>query len=279
MKLFRHGPIGAEKPGLVAADGSLRDLSGVLSEIAGDALSDRGLDRLRAMDAQALPRLDGVRFGVPVSHVPNILGIGRNYAAHAKELGNATPAEPLVFNKHTGSMAGAHDAIVLPEDLQKADWEVELAVVIGRSGLRVSEADALDYVAGYLICNDISERHLQLDGTGQFVKGKSYPGFAPLGPYLVTRDEIPDPQALALRFWLNGEIMQDGRTADMIFSVAEIISYVSRFLRLMPGDILTTGTPSGVGQGRTPPRFLTPGDRIAAEVDGLGRQEAAVISA
>jgi 2-keto-4-pentenoate hydratase/2-oxohepta-3-ene-1,7-dioic acid hydratase in catechol pathway len=273
MKLLRYGPPGGERPGLVGPRGEIRDLSGVVEDMTGDALSPEGLERLRGLDVAALPVVSvAPRLGAPVGGVSKFIGVGVNYAAHAAEMGRAAPSEPVLFSKAASSIAGPCDDVVLPPGASKVDHEVELAVVIGATARRVGEAEALDYVAGYCICNDISERAWQHERGGQWFKGKSADGFGPLGPWLATRDEIPDPQALRLQLGLNGETVQDSTTADMIFSVRFLVSYASQFMTLTPGDVITTGTPPGVGAGRSPQRFLKPGDRMRLVVEGLGEQ-------
>lgn len=273
MKLVRYGPPGGEKPGLLAADGSLRTLSGEVEDLSGAALSPGELARLRTLDPSSLPRVTGEpRFGSPVGFVGKCIGVGLNYADHAAEAGMAAPDEPILFMKANTAISGPHDDLRLPPESQKTDWEVELAVVIGTLARRVSEAGALDCVAGYAVMNDLSERSYQLEGTGQWLKGKSCDGFAPLGPWLVTADEVSDPQSLKLWTKVNGEIMQDGSTATMIFPVRFLISYISRFMTLSPGDVIATGTPPGVGMGRKPQIFLKEGDVVEVGVEGLGEQ-------
>jgi 2-keto-4-pentenoate hydratase/2-oxohepta-3-ene-1,7-dioic acid hydratase in catechol pathway len=282
MKLLRYGPPGAERPGLVGPQGEIRDLSGVVADISGETLSDAGLNRLRRLDVAALPvvssgvGLSGVRLGAPVGFVSKFIGVGVNYAEHAAEMGRAAPAEPVLFSKAVSSIAGPCDDLTLPPGSTKVDHEVELAVIIGRVARRVSEADALDCVVGYCICNDVSERAWQHERGGQWLKGKSADGFGPLGPWLATRDEVPDPQNLSLWLELNGEKVQSSSTAKMIFGVRSLVSYVSQFMTLTPGDVITTGTPPGVGAGRSPQRFLKPGDQLRLSVEGLGEQSQTV---
>lgn len=279
MKLFRYGPRGAERPGLVDEDGTLRDLAGVVSDIDASTLGPAELDRLRAVDAKSLSEIEQpVRYGVPLAHVPNLVCIGLNYTDHAEETNAPIPSEPIVFNKHTSALCGANDPVVLPSGSTKLDWEVELAFVIGRRCWQVPEERALDYVAGYCVLNDISEREFQLEKEGQWMKGKSFPSFAPCGPWLVTTDEIGDPQNLDLWLDLNGKRVQTGTTTRMIFSCAHIVSYLSRFMALQPGDVVTTGTPPGVGLGATPPIFMKAGDTMRLGVSGLGEQEQRVVS-
>ncbi|MGF1658738.1 MAG: fumarylacetoacetate hydrolase family protein [Rubrimonas sp.] len=273
MKLLRWGETGREKPGALDAEGAIRDLSAVTADLAGDAVSCEALDALRGLDLSALPRVEGApRIGPCLGWVPNFHAIGLNYGRHAEEVGAKRPPEPILFSKATTCLAGPNDDLILPPDSEKSDWEVELGVVIGRWCDHVAEADALAHVAGYCVVNDVSERAWQIERKGQWVKGKSAPGFGPVGPWLVTADEIADPQALALELRLNGETMQSSTTADMIFSVAEIVSYMSRFMALRPGDLIATGTPEGVGMARTPTRFLRAGDEMALSVAGLGEQ-------
>lgn len=279
MKLIRFGEPGRERPGLIDDTGTLRDLSGIVPDIAGSVLSDVGLDGLRALDPAALPAVrDGMRIGPCVGGVGKIIGIGLNYSDHAEEAGMPEPAEPILFMKAASSLCGPNDPTPVPPGSEKLDWEVELAVVIGTRAKNVAEAEALSHVAGYAVCNDVSERGWQLGGTGQWVKGKSYDNFAPLGPWLVTRDEVPDPQNLPLWLDVNGTRAQTGTTAKMIFGVAHLVSYVSRFMTLLPGDVITTGTPPGVGMGMKPPRYLVPGDVVELGIDGLGQQRQEVVA-
>lgn len=279
MKLFRFGDKGAEKPGVIAADGSLRDLSGLVPDIAGGVLSPSSLAALRSLDATLLPLApEGARLGPCVGSVGKMVCVGKNYAEHARETGAAPPSEPILFMKATSALCGANDAVIIPRGSTKLDWEVELGVVIGSEARYVAQEDAMAHVAGYCIVNDISERAFQLEGTGQFVKGKSADTFGPTGPWLVTADEIADPQALRLTLDVNGRRMQDGTTADMIFGVAFLISYISRFMSLQPGDIISTGTPSGVGLGMQPPLFLKAGDVMDLAIEGLGTQRQTVVA-
>ena len=280
MKLMRVGPKGQERPTLVDAEGTIRDLSGVVPDFAGEGVSLEALDRIRALDPVTLPALpEGARIGACLASVPTFHCIGLNYAKHAAETGGKPPREPILFTKASSSLSGPNDAVILPPGSEKSDWEVELGVVIGKPCWQVSEADALSHVAGYCVVNDLSEREWQMERGGQWVKGKSAPGYGPCGPWLVTADEVPDPQALRLSLDLNGETVQDSDTSDMIFSVAEIISYMSRFMLLVPGDLIATGTPSGVGLGMEPKRFLRPGDRLALRVEGLGEQRQEIVAA
>lgn len=269
MKLLRYGPAGAEKPGLLDDDGTIRDLSGHLLDLTAAAITADGLASLRGLDPASLPVVDGApRLGPPIANPGNLLCIGLNYRDHAAESGMALPAEPIVFSKHTSALAGPNDDVALPRGSQRMDWEVELAVVIGREAYGVREQDALGCVAGYTVCNDVSERTFQLERGGQWIKGKSSPGFCPLGPVLVTADEIADPQDLRLWLTVNGKPMQDGSTADMVFPIAHIISALSTFMRLLPGDVIATGTPAGVGMGRGV--YLKRGDVMELGVDGIG---------
>lgn len=273
MKLARYGRIGKEKPGLIDKDGKLRDLSGVITDIGPDQLSDKTLAKLARIKPETLPHVRGKpRWGVPIAGVGKFIGIGLNYSDHAAEAGMAIPKEPIIFMKATTSLSGADDPIMLPKGSKKADWEVELGVVIGTVARYVSEKEALNHVAGYCVVNDVSEREYQIERGSQWDKGKGCDTFGPVGPWLVTKDEIDNPQRLGLWLDLNGERVQSGNTRTMIFSVAKIVSYVSRFMTLMPGDIITTGTPPGVGMGMKPQRFLKRGDVISLGIDGLGEQ-------
>ena len=272
MKLVRYGAPGAEKPGLMDGD-TLRDLSGHVDDITGAVLDDAALDRLRAIDPKSLPALDGaVRIGPCVGNIGKFLCIGLNYSDHAAEQGLPIPAHPILFFKANSAIVGPNDDVVMPRGSARSDWEVELGVVIGKETKYVSEADALDSVAGYCIVNDVSEREFQQNLPGQWTKGKSCDTFGPTGPYLVTRDEVADPQALDMSLKLNGETMQTGNTATMIFSVAEIISHLSQLFTLHPGDVISTGTPPGVGDGMKPQRYLALGDVMELTIDGLGTQ-------
>jgi len=274
MKLLRYGPAGEEKPGLLDQDGTIRDLSNEIDDVAGAALDDQVLQRLARIDPSSLPAVDGnPRLGPCVGGVGKFVAIGLNYYDHARETGMEPPPEPIVFTKHTSCIVGPNDDVVLPRGSVKGDWEVELAFVIGRHTKYITEAQALDYIAGYCVVNDVSEREFQIERAGQWVKGKSCDTFGPTGPWLVTRDEVPDPQALTLWLDVNGERQQDGSTATMIFSVAHIVSYLSQFMSLQPGDLVCTGTPPGVGMGQKPQRFLKAGDVMRLGIDGLGEQE------
>jgi 2,4-didehydro-3-deoxy-L-rhamnonate hydrolase len=274
MKLMRAGPEGKERPAIVDNAGRIRDLSGRVPDFAGTAVSNSALDAIRAIDLETLPIIEAPgRIGACLASVPNFYCIGLNYAKHAAETGATPPAEPIIFNKATSCLSGPNDPVIIPRKSVKTDWEVELGVVIGREALYVSEEDALDYVSGYCTINDVSEREFQIERGGQWTKGKSAPSFGPVGPWLVTADEVPDPQALRLWLSLNGKVVQDSDTSDMIFTVRQIISYMSQFMKLLPGDIIATGTPSGVGLGMKPPVFLKPGDVMELEIEGLGRQK------
>jgi 2,4-didehydro-3-deoxy-L-rhamnonate hydrolase len=273
MKLVRYGPVGQEKPGLIDSAGTLRDLSGRLPDIDGAALAPERLAALQAIDPATLPAVPGSpRLGPPLTGVGKIVAVGLNYSDHAAEAGLPVPSEPILFMKATTAISGPHDPVIIPKDSVKTDWEVELAIVIGSVARHVAERDALRYVAGYMICNDVSERAYQIEHQGQWVKGKSCDSFAPLGPWLVTADEVPEPQSLSMWLDVNSERMQTGSTATMIFGVARLVSYISRFMTLMPGDIIPTGTPPGVGLGFKPPRFLKPGDVMRLGIEGLGEQ-------
>lgn len=280
MKLLRYGLAGSEQPGLVGRGGEIRALSGIIADIEGEALSNKGLAKLAALDPETLPLVEGSpRLGPPVAGVQKFIGIGLNFSDHAREAGLPVPEEPILFTKAVSSLSGPNDDIVFPPGALKADWEAELAFVIGEKTKHVSEADALSHVAGYAVCNDASERAYQLEGTGDWLKGKSQDTWGPVGPWLVTRDEIPDPQALSIRLEVNGTRMQSGDTGTMIFPVAKLVSYVSRFMTLYPGDIVTTGTPPGVAMGRDPQPWLKDGDVITLGIDGLGEQRQRVVFA
>ncbi|MDX1366686.1 fumarylacetoacetate hydrolase family protein [Pseudomonas sp.] len=273
MKLLRHGPAGQEKPGLLDATGRVRDLSAVIDDISPELLAPENLAELATLDESSLPLVPAdVRLGPPLARIGKIVCVGLNYADHAKESGLPVPAEPVLFMKATSAISGPFDPVILPRGSSKTDWEVELGVVIGRKAQYVERAEAMDYVAGYCIVNDVSERAFQLERGGQWDKGKSADTFAPIGPWLVTRDELADVADLQLRLSVNGELRQQGNTRTMIFSIEEIVSYVSQFMTLNPGDVISTGTPPGVGAGMSPPQFLRPGDRMTLSIDGLGEQ-------
>ncbi|MCD1626524.1 MAG: fumarylacetoacetate hydrolase family protein [Paracoccaceae bacterium] len=268
MRFVRYGEIGAEKPGVLDAQGRIRDLSGIVPDLAGAVLSS-----LPQVDSDSLPLVAGnPRLGAPVGQVGKFICIGLNYADHAAEAGMEPPAMPIVFMKATSAICGPNDPVYLPRGAAKGDWEVELGVVIGKTAKYVTEAQALDHVAGYCVINDVSERAFQLDRVGQWTKGKSADTFGPIGPWLVTPDEAGDPQALGLTLDLNGQRVQTGTTATMIFSVAQIISHLSEMMSLQPGDVIATGTPPGVGMGMKPPRYLTEGDVMELQIEGLGQQ-------
>jgi 2-keto-4-pentenoate hydratase/2-oxohepta-3-ene-1,7-dioic acid hydratase in catechol pathway len=279
MRLVRYGRPGKEKPGLFDEEGRLRDLSGIIDDIDAATLGDKALRKLAKIDWKTLPLVRGnPRLGVPVKGVGKFIGIGMNYADHAIETGAAVPKEPIFFTKAISSLSGPDDPVQLPKGSKKTDWEVELGVVIGTRAQYVSEADALKFVAGYCVVNDVSERAFQFEMGSQWDEGKGCDTFGPVGPFLVTRDEIVDVQDLDLYLELNGKRMQTGNTSNMIFSVAQIVSYVSRFMTLEPGDIITTGTPPGVGMGRSPQRFLKKGDKLRLGIAGLGEQQQEVVA-
>lgn len=279
MKLVRYGDKGREKPGALDADGAIRDLSGVAADFAGGALALAEIDKLRGLDLSSLPQVDAnARLGSCVASTPNFFCIGLNYAKHAAETGAKEPAEPILFSKASSALCGPNEDVIIPKDSEKADWEVELGVVIGAHVEHVSEADALKTIAGYCVINDVSERAFQIERGGQWVKGKSAPTFGPTGPWLVTADEVADPQKLDVFLEVSGEMMQKSSTSDMIFGVAEIISYMSRFMALQPGDVIATGTPEGVGMGMKPQRFLRAGDTMRLGVEGLGEQTQKVVA-
>lgn len=279
MKLLRFGALGAEKPGLLHDDGTIRDLSGVIDDISGDVLSDEGLARLRTLDAQDLPKVEGnTRLGACVGHVGKFICIGLNYADHAAESGMELPQEPVIFFKATSAIIGPNDTVEIPRGSVKTDWEVELGVVIGKEAKYISEAEAMDHVAGYCVVNDLSERDFQLHRSGQWVKGKSADTFGPIGPWLVTRDEVADPQNLPMYLEVNGHRYQDGSTRTMHFGVATVISHLSQFMSLQPGDVISTGTPPGVGMGQNPQVYLKPGDMMELGIEGLGVQKQNVIA-
>ena len=277
MKLLRYGPAGAEKPGVLDADGRVRDLSGQIADIAGDVLTPDGLARLAGLDLAALPVVDGtpqqdLRLGPCVGHVRKFIAIGLNYADHAAESNMPVPAEPIVFNKWTSCIVGPDDDIQIPRGSTRTDWEVELGVVIGAPASDVSEAEAMAHVAGYCVVNDVSEREWQLERGATWDKGKGFDSFGPIGPWMVTADEIADPQDLSLWLEVDGRRFQDGSTRTMVFGVAALVSYCSRLMTLMPGDVITTGTPPGVGMGQTPKVFLKGGETMRLGIEGLGEQ-------
>jgi 2-keto-4-pentenoate hydratase/2-oxohepta-3-ene-1,7-dioic acid hydratase in catechol pathway len=279
MKLLRYGEIGREKPGILDKDGRIRDLSQIVPNLAGDALGRESLNRLRALDVSTLPLVQGEpRLGPPVGVVPKFLGIGLNYRDHAAETGMPIPELPIVFAKASSCVSGPTDPILQPKGFNRMDFEVELAFVIGTRAKNVAEANALAHVAGYCVCNDLSERSLQKGGPGEWIKAKSYDSFGPLGPWLVTTDEISDPQKLDLALDLNGTRMQTGSTSTMVFTVAALLAYISQYMTLVPGDVITTGTPPGVGMARSPRVFLKAGDELWLTVSGLGEQRAKVVA-
>ena len=278
MKLLRYGSVGNEKPGLLDQDGSIRDLSSVINDIDGETLSPRSIEQLSGISLESLPTVAGEpRLGTCVGNISKLVCIGLNYSDHAKESGMAIPTEPIVFMKAISAISGPNDNIELIRGSEKTDWEVELGIVIGSHTKYVTEDDALDHVAGYCVVNDISERHWQLERQGNWTKGKSGDTYGPVGPWMVTRDEVPNPQALDLWLKVNGKTMQDGNTDTMIFGVKTIVSYLSQCMSLQPGDVIATGTPPGVGQGMNPPVFLKAGDEVETSVAGLGTQKQTVI--
>ncbi|MGO4389685.1 fumarylacetoacetate hydrolase family protein [Microvirga sp. 2YAF29] len=279
MKLVRYGSIGQEQPGLIDKAGRVRSLSGKISDIHGPTLDPCTLTRLKAIDPESLPLVpEGVRLGACVGQVSKFVCVGLNYSDHATEAGLQVPAEPALFMKAPSSICGSTDNLILPRGSKKTDWEVELGIVIGRHTRYVTEADALLHVAGYCIVNDVSEREHQIERAGQWMKGKSADTFGPIGPWLVTADEVPDPQSLGLLLHVNGRLYQSGSTANMVFGVAFLVSYISQFMSLLPGDVIATGTPSGVGFGQKPPIFLKAGDHVCAAIDHLGTQNQRVVS-
>ncbi|KZK75683.1 Ureidoglycolate lyase [Pseudovibrio sp. Ad13] len=274
MKLLRYGELNAEKPGVLDADGNIRDLSGVVGDIAGDTLSADGLAKIAALDLTSLPVVEGnPRIGACVGNVGKFICIGLNYSDHAAEAGMEVPKEPVTFFKATSAICGPNDDIEIPRGSVKTDWEVELGVVIGKHTKYVSEKGALDHVAGYCVVNDLSERDFQLHRSGQWVKGKSADTFGPIGPWLVTRDEVEDPQNLSMYLEVNGHRYQNGSTKTMVFDVAKVISHLSQFMSLQPGDVISTGTPPGVGMGQKPETYLKPGDKMELGIEGLGVQK------
>jgi len=280
MKLVRYGAKGAEKPGLIDQSGQLRDLASHLRDLDGEAYAPASLKKLAALDPATLPAVSGTpRLGAPVTGISKFVAIGLNYSDHAKETGNPIPPEPIFFLKANTSLSGPTDPVEKPRGSTKLDWEVEIAAIIGTRAKYVSEAEALDHVAGYCICNDVSERNFQIERGGTWTKGKSHDTFGPLGPWLVTKDEIADVQQLSMWLDVNGQRRQTGSTATMIFSMAKCISYVSQFMTLLPGDIITTGTPPGVAMGMKPPQFLHVGDVMTLGIEGLGEQRQEIVEA
>ena len=279
MKLLRYGPLGDEKPGVLDAEGNIRDLSGIVADLTPAELAPDRVAALRALDASRLPQVEGSpRLGVPVAGIGKFIAVGLNFADHAREAGLEPPPEPIFFTKAISCLNGPDDDVMIPRDSTKTDWEVELGIIIGRTCRYVEQAQALQHVAGYVLVNDVSERHFQKGLGSQWDKGKGCDTFGPCGPWLVTPDEIPDPQALDMFLDVNGTRMQTGNTATMIFPVAECIAYVSRFITLHPGDLLITGTPPGVGEGKKPPVFLKPGDTMRLGITGLGEQHQRVVA-
>ncbi|CDM55707.1 MULTISPECIES: fumarylacetoacetate hydrolase family protein [Rhizobium] len=273
MKLMRVGELGHEKPALLDSDGKIRDLSAHASDIGGDAISPEGLSKLKALDPRSLPEVASGRIGACVAGTGKFICIGLNFSDHAAETGATVPPEPVIFMKATSAIAGPNDNVLIPRGSEKTDWEVELGVVIGKTAKYVSEADALDYVAGYCVSHDVSERAFQTERAGQWTKGKSCDTFGPIGPWLVTKDEIADPQNLGMWLKVNGETMQNGSSKTMVYGVAFIVSYLSQFMSLHPGDVISTGTPPGVGMGMKPQRFLKAGDVVELGIEGLGTQK------
>ncbi|MCK4204246.1 fumarylacetoacetate hydrolase family protein [Brucella pituitosa] len=274
MKFLRYGETGQEKPGLLDADGNIRDLSAHVSDLSGAVLSPEALAKLGSLDVNALPKVEGnPRLGPCVAGTGKFICIGLNYADHAAESGMAVPPEPVIFMKATSAIVGPNDDLLIPRGSEKTDWEVELGIVIGKTAKYVSEEDALDYVAGYCTLHDVSERAFQIERAGQWTKGKSCDTFGPTGPWLVTKDEVADPQNLGMWLKVNGDTMQDGSTKTMVYGVRHLVSYLSQFMSLQPGDIISTGTPPGVGMGMKPPRYLKAGDVVELGIEGLGTQK------
>lgn len=278
MKLVRHGQAGQERPGLIDSEGQIRDLSAICGDFGPAFFANDGISRLKSVDVQSLPVVaSGTRLGPCVSQPGNFIAVGLNYVQHAIETNAEIPKDPILFNKAPSCISGPSDPVLLPKNSTKTDWEVELALVIGKQAHYIDEADALSYVAGYFICNDVSEREFQLERSGQWVKGKMFPTFGPLGPWLVTSDDIVDVQNLRLWLELNGKRIQDSSTSDMIFTVAKLVADISQYVILQPGDVITTGTPPGVGLGMKPEKYLRPGDIMRLGIDGLGIQEQRVL--
>ncbi len=273
MKLMRVGKPGQEKPAILDAEGKVRDLSAHVKDIGGDAISPEGLKKIAAIDVTTLPVLNEDRIGACVAGTGKFICIGLNFSDHAAETGATVPPEPVIFMKATSAIVGPNDNVVIPRGSEKTDWEVELGVVIGKTAKYISEADALDYVAGYCVSHDVSERAFQTERAGQWTKGKSCDTFGPIGPWLVTKDEITDPQNLGMWLKVNGQTMQDGSSKTMVYGVAHVVSYLSQFMSLQPGDVISTGTPPGVGMGLKPPRYLKAGDVVELGIEGLGSQK------
>jgi ureidoglycolate lyase/2,4-diketo-3-deoxy-L-fuconate hydrolase len=277
MKLLRYGSLDQEKPGIIDTDGNIRSLEGVIDDVDGGVLSEDNLKRLQTLDLTSLPIIDaGVRIGACINKVGKFICVGLNYADHAAESGMAVPSEPVLFMKATSSIIGPNDAVVMPPKSEKSDWEVELGVVIGKETKYISEEDALDHIAGYCVINDLSEREFQIEKEGQWCKGKGCDTFGPIGPYLVTTDEVTDSNELDIWLELNGEMVQDGNTRTMVYKIPFLVSYISQFMSLQPGDIISTGTPPGVGLGFTPPKYLKEGDVMRLGISGLGEQQQTV---
>ncbi|MGO4138126.1 fumarylacetoacetate hydrolase family protein [Rhizobium brockwellii] len=273
MKLMRVGEAGSEKPALLDADGKIRDLSGHVADIGGEAITPAGLAKIAAIDPKSLPEIAPGRIGACVAGTGKFICIGLNYSDHAAETGATVPPEPIIFMKATSAIVGPNDNVIIPRGSEKTDWEVELGVVIGKTAKYVTEAEALDYVAGYCVSNDVSERAFQTERSGQWTKGKSCDTFGPIGPWLVTKDEIPQPQNLGMWLTVNGQKMQNGSSKTMVYGVAFLVSYLSQFMSLHPGDVISTGTPPGVGMGLKPPRYLNAGDVVELGIEGLGTQK------
>jgi 2-keto-4-pentenoate hydratase/2-oxohepta-3-ene-1,7-dioic acid hydratase in catechol pathway len=277
MKLLRYGPKGKEKPGILDKDGKIRSLAKVIKDLDGEAISPAGLAKLKKVNVEKLPLVPGKpRIGACVANPQKFVAIGLNYADHAAESGLKVPPEPVVFTKHVSCLSGPNDTVTIPPKSQKSDWEVELGVIIGRKAKNIAEKDAMKHVAGYCVVNDLSEREFQIERSGQWTKGKCYDTFGPIGPYLVTKDEVKDPQNLHLWLELNGKRVQDGSTKTMVYGVQFLVAYLSQFFTLLPGDIITTGTPPGVGMGMKPPQYLQPGDKMVISIEGLGVQRQVV---
>ncbi|MBY2917159.1 fumarylacetoacetate hydrolase family protein [Rhizobium leguminosarum] len=273
MKLMRVGEAGSEKPALLDADGKIRDLSGHVADIGGEAIGPAGLAKIAAIDPKSLPEIAPGRIGACVAGTGKFICIGLNYSDHAAETGATVPPEPIIFMKATSAIVGPNDNVIIPRGSEKTDWEVELGVVIGKTAKYVTEAEALDYVAGYCVSNDVSERAFQTERSGQWTKGKSCDTFGPIGPWLVTKDEIAEPQNLGMWLTVNGQKMQNGSSKTMVYGVAFLVSYLSQFMSLHPGDVISTGTPPGVGMGLKPPRYLKAGDVVELGIEGLGTQK------
>lgn len=278
MKLLRYGPKGKEKPGILDKTGKIRSLHKVIKDLDGEAVSPAGLAKLKKLDVEKLPKVPGnPRIGSCIANPQKFIAIGLNYSDHAAESGLTVPPEPILFTKHVSCLSGPNDTVTIPPKSEKSDWEVELGVIIGKKAKNIKQADAMKHVVGYCVVNDLSERAFQIERSGQWTKGKCYDTFGPIGPWLVTKDEVKDPQNLHLWLELNGKRVQDGSTSTMVYGVAFIVAYLSEFFTLMPGDIITTGTPPGVGMGMKPPQYLKPGDKMVISIDGLGIQRQKVV--